>query len=105
MFGAILQKKFNPKLVLLAGAIVGIGGIFISSFSMNLAFFLIFYSCFYGIGMGIAYFTPLMTGWEWFPEKKGTISGIVLGVLGTSAFFFGFICLAIVNPDNDEQLK
>lgn len=50
--------------------------------------------------MGISYFTPLMTGWEWFPEKKGTISGIVLGTLGSSAFFFGFITLFIVNPDN-----
>ena len=53
--------------------------------------------------MGISYFTPLMSAWEWFPDKKGTISGVVLGVLGSSYFFFGFISLAIVNPDNDKQ--
>ena len=73
-----------------------------STFSESIWYFIVFYAGCYGTGMGISYFTPLMTGWEWFPEKKGTISGIVLGTLGSSAFFFGFITLVIVNPENED---
>ena len=55
--------------------------------------------------MGISYLTPVMTGWEWFPEKKGTISGIILGALGCSPFFFGLITLAIVNPKIEHKIE
>ena len=46
-----------------------------------------------------------MCSWEFFPSKKGTISGIIVGAFGISAFFFGFIAMAIVNPDNEPVDK
>lgn len=61
-----------------------------------------FYPFLYGVGIGLSYFTPLMCSWEFFPSKKGTISGIIVGVFGLSSFFFGFIAMAIVNPNNEE---
>lgn len=66
---------------------------------------LFFYAFIYGTGIGLSYFAPLMCSWEFFPSKKGTISGIIVGTFGFSAFFFGFITLAIVNPDNEDVDK
>lgn len=43
-----------------------------------------------------------MCGWEWFPEKKGLISGIIVGGYGFGAFIFGFISTAIVNSENEK---
>jgi len=51
-------------------------------------------------GIGMVYWTPIMCGWEWFPENKGLISGLVVAGFGFGAFIFGFISTGIVNPNN-----
>lgn len=75
-------------------------GVFISSFMTNHVWFIIFYSVIYGSGIGLAYFTPLVCGWEWMPERKGLVSGIVIGGFGFGSFFFGLLSMQIVNPGN-----
>lgn len=59
-----------------------------------------FYSVIYGSGIGLSYFTPLVCGWEWMPERKGLASGIVIGGFGFGSFFFGLLAMQLVNPDN-----
>ena len=41
-----------------------------------------------------------MCGWEWFPNNKGFVSGIIVAGFGFGAFIFGFISTFIVNPYN-----
>ena len=43
---------------------------------------------------------PLACGWEWLPERKGLVTGIILGAFGFSSFIFSPIAQAIVNPGN-----
>ena len=38
--------------------------------------------------------------WEWFPNRKGLISGLVIGAFGFGAFIFGYITKSIANPWN-----
>ena len=45
---------------------------------------------------------PLVCSWEYFPERKGLITGIVVGAYGFSSFIFTFISTKLVNP-NDEN--
>lgn len=52
------------------------------------------------MGIGLVYWTPIICAWEWFPNRKGLISGLVIGAFGFGAFLFGFLSTAIVNPDN-----
>lgn len=52
------------------------------------------------MGIGLLYWTPIICGWEWFPERKGLISGLIIGGFGFGAFIFGFITTRIVNPEN-----
>ena len=35
-----------------------------------------------------------------FSEKKGLITGIIVGAFRLGTFFFGFISLTLVNPNN-----
>ena len=46
-----------------------------------------------------------MCSWEFFPEKKGTITGMIFCAFGISSFFYGFIAMAIVNPHNEKPIK
>ena len=52
------------------------------------------------MGIGLLYWTPIICGWEWFPERKGLISGLIIGAFGFGALIFGFITTRIVNPEN-----
>ena len=41
-----------------------------------------------GIGYGCAYTPPIQALLEWFPDKKGLASGIVIAGFGCGALFF-----------------
>ena len=56
-------------------------------------------------GAGICYFPPLICGWEWFPNQKGIVTGVVLGAFGFAAFVYLFVALAVMNPDNEDPIK
>ena len=43
-----------------------------------------------------------MCGWEWWPERKGTVTGLVVACFGFGALVFSFICQGIVNPENEQ---
>lgn len=43
---------------------------------------------------------PLMCGWDHFPERRGMVSGIIIGGFGFASFFFDMISTSIVNPED-----
>ena len=98
--GAYLQKRFNPKLILILGSAIMISAIYFASNAKKWWYFVFFYGFQFPAGIGISYFTPIICGWEWFPENKGLVSGLIVGGYGFGAFIFGFISTALVNPKN-----
>ena len=103
--GAILYKKIHTKVLLLIGAIITVGGVFIASFMKDEVDFIKYYGLMFGCGIGLMYFTPLMAGWEWFPDRKGMVSGIIIGGFGFGSFIFGLIAMELVNPENKDPIK
>ena len=79
--------------------------IFAASLTENWETFVIFYAGVFPIGIGILYWTPLICAWEWFPEKKGLISGVIIGAFGFGALIFGFVTRWIVNPENEGVVQ
>ena len=53
---------------------------------------------FFPAGTGLVYCTPIVCGWEWFPDNKGLVSGLIAGGYGFGAFIFGFLTTRIANP-------
>ena len=43
----------------------------------------------------------MICAWEYFPNRKGLVTALALSGLGIGPFIFGYISLAIVNPEND----
>ena len=43
-----------------------------------------------------------MCGWEWFPNNKGLVSGLIIGGFGFGAFIFAFVTTAIANPHDEK---
>lgn len=92
------SRGWNPKYVLALGGIISLSGIFLSSFTTNLWTFIGLYGVMSGIGCGMNHFVPLVCCWEWFPHKKGLITGIMVGSYGLSSFIFVQVATLIVNP-------
>ena len=63
---------------------------------------MLFFGAFTGIGCGLMYFVPLICCWEYYPERKGLITGVILGSYGLGNFFFTQVATLIVNPNNKD---
>ncbi len=50
-----------------------------------------------GVGYGCAYTPPIQALLEWFPDKKGLASGIVIAGFGSGALFFAPVMNAFMS--------
>ncbi|CAI2359008.1 unnamed protein product [Moneuplotes crassus] len=95
-------KVLPPWLCCLVGSCIAIGAVIIASFTTNFIIFMVLHGFFFGLGSGIAYLAPIITSWDYFPERKGLVSGIILAGYGLGPFIFGYISSAIANPENES---
>jgi len=77
-----------------------LGSVFAASFSTSWRAFVFFYGFIFPIGIGLTYWVPIMSGWEWFPDDKAKVAGFIVAGFGFGAFIFGFVTTGIVNPEN-----
>lgn len=85
------QMKVGPrKAIAVAGSCFG-GGLLLGSLGIYLHSLPLLYGgygCLAGFGIGLAYTPPIQTLMNWFPDKKGLASGLVLGGFGGGAMVF-----------------
>lgn len=82
LFGIVSGKivdKFGPKMLMYVGGLVFGAGWFLTSFVSSLSMLYLTCGFLAGAGNGLLYNPSINTAIRWFPEKKGTISGILLG--------------------------
>ena len=81
-------QKFGPRKLALIGAFLYAFGYFISYFALqNESLWLLYfgYGIVGGIGLGLAYVTPVATVSKWFPDKQGLVTGMVVMGFGLGA--------------------
>ena len=98
----LCQRRINPKYIVILGGSISVLGIFGSSYTTRLDYFMIMYGLGSGLGNGIMYMVPLVCGWDYFPEKKGRVGGSLLCAYGFSSFILNLLSTGLVNP-NDEK--
>ena len=101
--GAYLQKRYNAKAILGIGGGICILAVYLATLAESWEWFLFFYAGVFPIGIGLIYWTPIICAWEWFGDRKGLATGLIIGGFGFGAFIFGFISTAIVNPDDESR--
>jgi len=100
MVGPLLLKKYPAWVPLLLGTTIICSGVLLSSFAKGLTAYMLLFAVGMGVGNGICYITPVVVGWEYFPNNKGAVSGVIMCGFGLASFIFSFIVQAIVNPEN-----
>ena len=84
-----LQAKIGPRPVAaLGGVVMGLGYILASFFGQSFMGMLVFIGVVGGAGIGLAYVIPITVGIQWFPKKKGLITGIAVAGFGFGALIW-----------------
>jgi MFS transporter, OFA family, oxalate/formate antiporter len=90
----------NPKLCIAIGACMAVLGASLTTQVETFGQFLFTFAFLSASGIGFCYFPPLQCGWEWEPDRKGLVTGIIIGAFGLGAFVFSILAVSICNPDN-----
>ena len=99
--GAVMLDYLHPKVHLMIGGSLFVCSIILSGYMTNFYLFLLFYSILAGAGYGIVYMLPLKNAWQFFPNKKGMIGGIILASHSFGAIGWSFFTANLINPNNE----
>ncbi|OGS37011.1 MAG: MFS transporter [Elusimicrobia bacterium RIFOXYB2_FULL_49_7] len=87
-WGGCNLERFGPRrLASLGGLLFGLGYLLASLALARHSLWLLYvgYGIIGGIGLGLAYVTPVATVAKWFPDKKGLMTGLVVMGFGLGA--------------------
>lgn len=94
VFGGRWQDRVGPRTVTITGVILwGIGNLLAGAGTAALGKWWLYltYGIIGGLGLGMAYITPVAMVTKWFPDKRGLASGMVVMGFGLGAFFYNQI--------------
>ena len=84
--------------MLTLGCVVSLLGNYASSLTTSISTYLLCYALMNGIGCGSCYLVPMICGWDYFPQRRGLVTGLSLFGYGFGSFIFSQISTAVVNP-------
>ncbi len=58
-----------------------------------------------GMSLGILYMPGLKNSWQYFPSKKGLISGLILSCYSGGAILWTLLTKAVANPNNEKPME
>lgn len=98
MLGGYLQHKIGAKKTILAGSLVMCLGFFLAAVAPSHMPWLISlgYGALGGLGSGCAFSMLVAVPQGWFPDKRGLVTGITVGVIGISGVLMNPLCYSIL---------
>lgn len=102
LISGFLSGRLSPRVRLMGSAVLVFLGFFAASrvSAGGIGMLYVSYGVLGGIGIGVLYNTTIATIGEWFPDKKGLSSGIMLMCFGFSTLIFGGIAGSLIaSPD------
>lgn len=85
-FGGLWLNRKGPRIVAITSGFLYGGGIFLASFAdRGLPWLYLSYGLIGGIGLGFGYIVPVAVLVKWFPDRRGTITGIAVAGFGAGA--------------------
>ena len=99
IFGGIIARRYNPRLILSTFGLLGPICLWLCSIIQNYRGYLILVTLSYSVFRTICYIIPVHHIWLWFPDRKGTATGLVISMMGLSGFITNHLVIKLVNPE------
>ncbi|MGC4081575.1 MAG: OFA family MFS transporter [Vicinamibacterales bacterium] len=84
-----LIGRFGARNIALFGGLCYSAGMFLASFAHSLPTLYLTAGFMVGIGLGFGYLPPLYVGFKWYPEARGLVSGLAIGVFAAGSGIVG----------------
>lgn len=99
-FGGKLMDKIGAKKVLALGVTLWSLGWFMSGFATSVPMLVFTFGLLAGIGDGFIYTNIVVNALKWFPDRKGFVSGLIVGAAGLGPLIFAPLGYYIISQFN-----
>jgi MFS transporter, OFA family, oxalate/formate antiporter len=86
--GTIISRV-GARTIAVIGGLCFSGGFMLASFSTTLPMMYLTAGVLVGLGLGFGYLPPLAVGFKWYPEARGLVSGLAVGIFAAGSGFIG----------------
>jgi OFA family oxalate/formate antiporter-like MFS transporter len=96
MVAGLLQDRIGPRTVATIGGLLFSLGLFLASFTTSLGMLYATWGFMVGAGLGFGYLAPITVGSKWFPDQRGLVNGLAIGIFAAGSGIFGPIAGVLV---------
>jgi OFA family oxalate/formate antiporter-like MFS transporter len=100
ILGGLWQDRRGGRVVASAGGcLIGAGFLLAARYGDTVEGLLLTFGIPVGLGIGLAYVTPIANLLKWFPDKRGMVVGLAVMGSGLSALFWGPLVELLIGHD------
>jgi MFS transporter, OFA family, oxalate/formate antiporter len=92
-----LQSRIGPRAVATIGGLLFSAGLFLASYTQTLTMLYLTWGVMVGMGLGFGYLAPITVGSKWFPNHRGLVNGLAIGIFAAGSGIFGPIAGRLVD--------
>jgi len=96
LVAGMLQNRIGPRAVATIGGLLFSCGLFLASFTQSLTMLYLTWGVMVGMGLGFSYLAPITVGSKWFPNHRGLVNGLAIGIFAAGSGIFGPIASTLV---------
>src|SRR5581483_5762421 len=89
LLAGVIQSRLGPRPIAIIGGALFSAGLMLASWSQSLAMLYLTWGVMVGIGLGFGYLTPITVGSKWFPDHRGLVNGLAIGIFAAGSGVFG----------------
>src|SRR3954454_13417962 len=97
LIAGMLQNRIGPRAVATIGGLLYSTGLFLASYTQSLTTLYLTWGVMVGIGLGFGYLAPITVGSKWFPNHRGLVNGLAIGIFAAGSGLFGPIAGRLVD--------
>jgi len=89
LLAGFLQNRIGARAVAIIGGLLYTSGLFLASFTTSLPMLYLTWGVLVGAGLGFGYLPPITVGSKWFPNHRGLVNGLAIGIFAAGSGVFG----------------
>ena len=97
LLAGMLQSRIGPRAVATIGGLLYSCGLLLASYTQSLTWLYLTWGVMVGVGLGFGYLAPITVGSKWFPNHRGLVNGLAIGIFAAGSGIFGPIASKLVD--------
>ena len=96
LLAGFLQSRIGPRTVATIGGLLFSVGLFLTGWVHSLPMLYLTTGVMVGTGLGFGYLAPITVGSKWFPDHRGLVNGLAIGIFAAGSGIFGPVAGALI---------